>query len=409
MRILLVNTYHYRRGGDCTYTFALAELLRSKGHEVFFFGMKHPLNVPCPEEKYFVDYIDYRELNQKRDLNNGLKVVTRSIYSIQAQTRLRALLLEIRPDIAHLQNIHSHLTPSVIFELKKHNIPMVWTLHDFKLICPNTHLLSHGNICESCKGRKFYYCTLKKCKNKSYAASAVATVEAIVHCFLKVTKHIDAFISPSEFLKRKFIEFGFGAERFYQINNFLADDSRPSSHPMDDGYALYFGQIEPWKGLRTLMRAWSDIQNIELYLAGDGSIRNELEKDAVGLNVKFLGYLQKEALFKVLSRAGVIIMPSECYENYPYSVMESMAFGKPVIASNIGGLPELVVDNETGFLFDHGDSIVLKQKIDLLINDSKKRQTLGMKAMERAGQLFSPDLHYTKLMNVYENVLLKHT
>jgi glycosyltransferase involved in cell wall biosynthesis len=405
MKILLVNTYHYSRGGDCTYTFSLAELLRSQGHEVYYFGMKHPLNIPCSQEKFFVDYIDFRELNQKKTLLNGLRVVSRSIYSIQAKTQLHALLQEIKPDIAHLQNIHSHLTPSVIFELKRQNIPIVWTLHDFKLICPNTHLLSHGRICEQCNGGKFYYCTLKKCKKNSYAASAVATIEASVHRCLHVTDKIQFLISPSEFLRKKFMQFGYKENKIVHINNFLTKDMFRTSPSVDGNYALYFGQLEPWKGVKTLLQVWAEIKGMELKIAGDGSLRNELEKQVVNSrvrNVSFLGQLNKEELFNVLTKASFVIVPSEWYENYPYSVMESMICGKPVLASNIGGLPEMVKDGETGFLFESGDAQSLKDKIDILINDLHLRQKFGQNAKARAISEFDPNIHYKRLMKIYE-------
>ena len=408
MKILLVNTYHYPRGGDCTYTFSLAELMQSHGHEVFFFGMHHPLNVPCAQEKFFVDYIDFRELNQKKNLYNGLKVVSRSIYSIQAKTRLRALLNEIKPDIAHLQNIHTHLTPSVIFELKRHNIPMVWTLHDYKLICPNTHLLSHGRICEKCKGGKFYYCTINNCKKDSYAASAVATIEATAHRWFRITDKVQTLISPSEFLRNKFIEFGYKEKKVLQIKNFLPSHMVSTISFQDDGYALYFGQLEPWKGIKTLLNTWSDIKGMELKIAGNGSIKNDLEKQVTdsGLhNVSFLGHLNKEALLDVINRASFIIVPSECYENFPYSVMESMVCSKPVIAANIGGLPEMVKDGVTGFFFESGNAVSLKGKIDLLLNDTQLRKIMGQNAREHALLEFDPNTHYMQLMKTYKQFI----
>jgi hypothetical protein len=170
--------------------------------------MRHPFNIPCEDEKYFVDYIDFREANDNKNLSTALSVVSRSIYSIQARENIARLLDRAKPDVAHLQNIHGHITPSIIFELSARSIPMFWTLHDYKLICPNTHLLSHGHICELCKGSAFYQCLLNRCKKDSYSASLVATVEAYAHRVMHFRDNIDGFISPSNFLRTKFLEFG---------------------------------------------------------------------------------------------------------------------------------------------------------------------------------------------------------
>jgi len=408
LKVLIVNTYHYLRGGDCTYAFSLAELLRSKGHEVFFFGMHHPQNFPCEQSEYFVDYIDFREMNRDKGVMNAVRVLSRSIYSTQAKAKLRQLVADLKPDIAHLQNIHAHLTPSVIFELKKLGIPVVWTLHDFKLICPNTHLLSHGQICESCKGGKFYQCTLKKCKKDSYAASLVATIEAVVHRQMHVTDNVDAFISPSAFLRNKFLEFGYKSENFYHISNFLQRDLLTGVKSIDGGYALYLGQLEQWKGIKTLIRAWSGMNGMILKIAGDGSLKKELEAEVANSgmkNIVFLGHLDKRSVQEVLAQASLVILPSEWYENYPYSVMEAMASGKPVIAANIGGLPEMVGDGETGLLFESGNSKDLKNKLEKLAGDSRLRLEMGKNAKKKADEEFSPELHYTKLVKIYNNVM----
>lgn len=408
MRIVLINTYHYNRGGDCTYMFSLADLLRSRGHDVFFFGMKHPLNFPCEQEKYFVDYVDFRELNSKKNLVNNVRVLSRSIYSVQARSNIARLISDLKPDISHIQNIHAHITPSIVFELQKQRVPIIWTLHDYKLVCPNTHFLSHGQICEKCKGGKFYHCTLKKCKKDSYAASLVATAEAYVHSLAKVTNKVDAFISPSAFLRQKFLENGYDSKKFFHVPNFLHDDLPENVKSIDGGYALYLGQLEPWKGIRTLVRAWSDLKGITLKIAGDGSLKTELEKEIAESrtqNILFLGHLGRKSVWEVLSKSSFVVTPSEWYENYPYSVMETMMCGKPIVASNIGGLPEMIRDGETGLLFESGNIGALKGKLEILLKNVQLRKEMGEKGREMAVREFSPEIHYAKLMKIYEDAV----
>jgi len=406
MKVLLVNTFHYFRGGDCTYTFALADLLRSHGHQVYFFGMHHPKNLDCDQQDYFVDYIDYVELNKDKNLKNGIKVLARSIHSKQARERIAKLLDHVRPDIAHLQNIHAHLTPSILYDFEERNIPVVWTLHDYKLICPNSHLLCNGQICESCKGGSFHMCTLKKCKKRSYAPSLVATLEAYVHKYQRVTDKVSRFISPSRFLLDKFVEFGWDRNRLTFIRNFLPPPilSADGSRVTDGQYVLYAGQLETWKGVHTLIRAAKELPHVRIKIAGDGSLRSTLQEYATRhttANVEFLGHLQQQELAAVMQSCSLVVVPSEWYENCPYSVMEAMAFGKPVVASRIGGLPELVEHGQTGILVSPGDVDSLTQAISRLWFDPGIRMQMGTSARERAIQDFAPECHYEQIMALY--------
>lgn len=408
MRILLVQTYHYPRGGDCTYTFALADLLRSRGHDVSFFAMKHPMNLPCAEEGYFVEHIDFREMVANQNPWNAARVLARSIYSVVARQRLAGLLRDMEPDVAHLQNVHGHLTPSVLHALRDAGVPAVWTLHDYRLICPNSHLLSHGKICEDCKGGKFRSCIVRRCKKGSLAASTVAALEARVHSFLDLPGLVSTFVSPSRFLQEKFVEFGWSRERLVHIRNFLTREQldRPSGD--DRGYALYLGQIESWKGVGTLLAAAGRVPEVPVVFAGDGTARADLERAATASgigNVRFEGHLSGERLREIVEGASFVVVPSECYENCPYSVMEAMAAGKPVVATRLGGLPELVADGVNGFLVDPGNDAALANAMRRLAGDPALRDALGARGRERALAEFSPDLHYHRIHAVYETAL----
>lgn len=403
MKILIANTFHYFRGGDCTYTFALATLLRAHGHEVRFFGMHHPLNLECPDSAYWVDYVDFVEMNQRRNLVNGIKVVSRSIYSRQARERIARMLDDVQPDVVHLQNIHTHITPSIIEEISRRSVPVLWTLHDFKLICPNTHLLSHGKICEACKGGKFINCTIRKCKKGSTAASLVATLEATAHRALGMTNKVHTFISPSQFLVDKFVDFGEERSRFLHLRNFLDVPPRPDTAVRDNGTFVYLGQLQPWKGVGTLIDAARGLRQAHVEIFGDGPDRAELESRA-GTNstVVFHGQQPHAEAGRRLAESAALVLPSECYENCPYSVMEAMALGKPVIGARIGGIPELVSDRETGLLFEPGNAQELAACMRELASDPALRRRMGDAARAKARQMFDPGRYYDAVAALYD-------
>lgn len=219
MKILLINKYHYLRGGAERTYFDTAEILKAHGHEIAFFSMKHPANEPTVWDKFFVDNIDYREKG------NGFwkKIVSvlRIWYNFQAAKNLEALLKKFKPDVAHLHNIYHQLSPSIINVLKKHHIPMVMTLHDYKLICPNYNLLVSGKIWEKSRPNKYYLCVKDKCVQDSYAKSLVCTIEAYFHRLMRIYSKVNLFISPSKFLISKFQEFDFKKEIVYLPNPFL--------------------------------------------------------------------------------------------------------------------------------------------------------------------------------------------
>jgi glycosyltransferase involved in cell wall biosynthesis len=407
MRILLVNTYHYIRGGDSSYTFNLADLLRKRGHNVICFSMKHPLNVPCEYEKYFVEYIDFREMNEKKNFLNAIKVLSRVIYYQGARERIKKIIKDTKPDIAHLQTIHGHITPSILDELKSENIPVVWTLHDYKLICPNTNLFSKGMICEACKGKHYLQCTLKKCKKNSRTASMLASIEAVTHRYLNISKNVSYFLSPSLFLINKFCEFGWQKDRFIHVPYCLPSANTENSEVGAD-YALFLGRLESYKGIATLLRAASINKDIKLKIVGGGSEKNSIMKYASENqlnNVEFTGYLQGNELQKIIHDCSFIVVPSEWYENYPYVIMEGMTAGRPVIASRIGGLPEMVDDGVTGFLFEPQNYVELADKMKILKRDKLLREKMGHAGREKAVVDFDPNRHYEKIMQVYSNAL----
>lgn len=227
VKILLINNFYYHRGGDCTYLFSLKNLLEHKGHKVVIFSMHHPENYDSEYSNYFVSHINYNEELKNRNLLTPLKVLSRSIYSRESRIKIEQLIKTERPDIAHVQNIHHHITPSIFYTLRHYHIPIVWTLHDYTLICPNTSFVSHGSICEKCKKIKYYWPTLTQCKKNSLAASTMAGLESTMLRLMNAYRLVNVFIAPSNFMRNKLLEYGLGKYPIVTLHNFIDPPASP--------------------------------------------------------------------------------------------------------------------------------------------------------------------------------------
>ena len=411
MRILMVNSFHYYRGGASTYTFGLSNLLQENGtHKVIHFAMKHPLNVPSEYSEFFVPEIDLPKELAQGGLGSGIRVLRRAIYSSKAKEKLSQLLDKHPVDITHIHNVHGYITASIFHTLRARNLPITWTLHDYFLVCPNTTFFSKHKICEACKGGRLYNVVRNKCRKDSYAASIVVMLEDYIHRLLGLLKLVDFFIAPSQFLRNKMVENGFPSDKVIHIPYFI-DSKNIKSSPGNNGYILYLGRLAYEKGLRTLIKAISLCDSVKLLIAGDGPLRAELEiraKQIAPKSVKFLGYLNRERLQRAVDGAMFVVVPSEWYENFPYSILEAFTSAKPVIGSRIGGIPELIKDRQTGILFESGNGDDLAEKIRWMIEHPKERREMGRKARELVEKEYNPELHYKRLMGVYETALRKH-
>ncbi len=407
MRILMVNTFHFPGGGDSTYTFNLAELLRSKGHTVAFFAMDDARNIPNENSDLFVSHIDFKELNRQKSLLGGLKVMRRVIYSTEARKKFGRLIERFKPDIVHLQNIHAHITPSVIFEAKAHSLPVVWTLHDFKLICPNTHFRVNGSskICNACKGNSYYHAVLKKCKKNSTLASAMAATEAYAHRFMHVKDKIDAFLAPSAFLRGMLLKRGFSPEAVLHLPLFIPD-SMFSHEKRSKGYLLFLGRVVAEKGILNLIEACKLAPETNVVIAGpvEGPLGEELPV-LLPPNARYVGMKQVDEVKELLSGSSAVVVPSLWYENQPFSILEAFATGKPVIASDLGGMSELVRNSSGGLLVPPGDVKALAESMKWIVSHTEEAEEMGQVARNYTVETHSVQSHYDGLAKVYERVL----
>jgi glycosyltransferase involved in cell wall biosynthesis len=411
MKLLIANSSHYPSGGDWVYTKIVKDSFIQNGHEVIDFAMQSEKNYPSDYARFFPSNIDYRKLNQKKNLISGFNVISRAVYSREAKKKINDLLDYKKPDVAQFHGIHHFLTPSIIGPLKKRNIPIVWRILDYKILCPSTYFLDNSGICESCKGRKFYCCALKKCKRNSIMASLVATFEAYLHYWMKFYEKIDFYSFQNEFMRRKFIEYGFDERKTGVFPNPFNTGNIETDYS-DEGFILYFGRLSREKGLLTLLKAMKKLPDIILKIVGNGEEDEVLKKFATesGLsNVSFEGPVWGEELKPYLNKCRFAVLPSEWYEPSPYAVLQAFAAGKPVIASDVGGFPELVGKDDNGLLFEMNKDQDLAEKIQKLYGDRDLAVKLGENARSKVLREHSPAKHYNDLLNTYRRLINNRT
>jgi len=413
MKVLICGNFYYPRGGDCTYTRALQEILEAHGHEVGVFSTEHAGNWPGPSHSAFVQAPDYAALNRHKTLRGAWVAVRRSVWSGEAAKALRGLLAEWKPDVAHLQNIHAYLTPSVLPVLRQAGVPVVQTLHDYKWICPDSTMLRpDGRVCDLCAGRSFWHCAAGRCKKGSLTASALAAAEGYVHRMKGASGMVDFRIAPSAYIKGKFEACGLGGGNIRVVPNPYLPSGRDAVRPSDGGYGLYVGSLAGFKGARVALAALQTVPGHELHVVGGGSPEDEAElrvrSVALGVSerVKFLGRLTGEALWREQAGARYGVVPSLCPEVLPYVAMEMLAIGKPVVGSAIGGIPDLVRDGETGLLFPPGDAAALADRMRRLAGDAEFVAHLGAAGKALVKQACSPDVHHAALMGIYRSACL---
>jgi glycosyltransferase involved in cell wall biosynthesis len=377
---LSINNYYYYRGGAETVFLEHNRLFEESGWNVVPFAMKRPQNLDTPWSKHFVDDIEFGE---RYSLREKLVRLPKVIYSFEARQKLARLLDEAHPDICHAHNIYHHISPSILSLLKQRAVPIVLTIHDLKIACPAYNMLAPDGICERCRGGRLYNVVVHRCIKQSTALSAVAMLEAVLHRLLGTYANcVSRFVVPSQFYIEKLCDWGWPRTLFTHVPNFVdANRYRPQYSP---GKAfLYFGRLSREKGLATLIRAAAASRS-RLLLVGTGPQLAELRGLAtqLGADVTFPGYLTGEPLHEAIRSARAIVLPSEWYENAPMSVLEAYALGKPVVGARIGGIPELIHEEETGLSFVSGDVTSLSATLD----DMSRRSDAAIETMGRTGR-----------------------
>ena len=414
MRILLVNYRYFISGGPEKYMFNIKKMLEDNGHEVIPFSIHSNKNVQTKYSKYFVEPIGGRDVTYfdevKKTPKSVWQMLTRSIYSVEVEKAIKKEIRDTQPDLVYIIHFVNKLSPSVITGAKKMGLPVVLRLSDYFLLCPRFDFMYQKRICEDCLTKGNRSCIKKRCVKESLFASVVRVFSMKFHNFIHVYQDVDAFITPSEFLKKKLVTNGFDASKITCIPTFTTSKSEIGKLQVGD-YGLYFGRITEEKGVETVIKAYEKLPDHKVKIMVDDTTEEairlkEYVKRHKMKNVEFLGFKSGSQLENVIKDSRFTIIPSIWYDNLPNTALESFQYSKPVIASNIGSLPELVVDEMNGFLFEagnHDDLIKAIKKLD----DNENIMKMGAASRKRLEMKFAPQSHYEALMKVFNSVIMK--
>ena len=392
MKVLLANKFYYRRGGDCIYMLNLEKLLKAHGHEVAVFAMEYPENLDTPWKKYFPKNM------------SKLMAFTRPFGSHEVKSTFEKLLDDFKPDVVHLNNVHTQLSPVMAELAHQRGIKVVWTLHDYKLLCPRYDCLKNGNtICETCFSGDKKACLDNKCMKGSKLASFIGYKEAVTWNRERLEACTDVFICPSQFMADKMVQGGFSKSKMRTLCNFIdvekckyaptdgMDNTDHVALPKKEDYYCFIGRLSHEKGAKTLIEAANQLP-YKLVIIGGGPLMEEL-KSVAHTNIKFVGFKQWDDIKQLVGKARFSVIPSEWYENNPLSVIEAQCLGTPVLGANIGGIPEL-----TDYTFSSGNIADLRLKIENMWNSKLDYQQIASDAQHR----YDAEIYYDKLINIYK-------
>ncbi|MBV9411862.1 MAG: glycosyltransferase family 4 protein [Acidimicrobiia bacterium] len=401
MRILHVNKYLYRRGGAESYMQAVASLQRAAGHEVAFFGMDHPENEPQVYDRHFPSYLELEPA--PTSAVDKVAGFGRMVWSTSARRGMDAVLSDFQPDVAHLHNTYHHLSPSILGPLARRRIPAVMTLHDYKLACPTYRFLDKGEICQACLGGHFTQAVRRRCKDGSLGSSAAMAAELAIHTALRAYRNVQLFVCPSRFMAGRMGAAGVFPDRLRWIPHFVSPGAERADEASES--VVFAGRLSPEKGVDTLIDAVARMQApVRLKIAGEGPDRDRLGALAARAGddrVRFLGRLERDAMDALIGGAAAVVLPSRWYENQPMIVLEAFARGVPVVATDLGGTPELIRHGVDGFLVAPDDPDALASALQSLLADPARVRAMGKAARERALTDFAPDVHLTRLDRAY--------
>lgn len=389
----MVSSFLHHRGGDGTCIDVTTRALRARGHEVVPFAMRHPDNVPSVWDTRFPP---------QRDVfgARGLARVTEalgSVWSLAAARALDALLSDVRVDVAHLHHVHRHLTPSVLGPLGRRGVRVVWTTHDYELVCPNAALWTEGAPCERCVGHRYAHAVRHRCKRDSLAQSVAVAFEKHVHARLRVWDRVDRFVSPSRFCADRLVRFGIDPARVTHLPNPVEDG------PVGEGVGgpvVFAGRLSPEKGVDVLIAAARTLPARSFRVLGGGAELARLRREAPP-NVVFTGPLDRAEVAAELAGAGVVAVPSRWQENDPYAVLEAQNAGRPVIASAVGGVPEQIASGEDGVLVPARDAVALAAAIEWVYADPERAARMGARARARVRHSRDTLAYVARLERIY--------
>lgn len=402
MKILMVNKFLYPRGGSESYMLYLSEHLKKCGHEVEFFGMYDESNTVGNTAGLYTQNMDFHSNGFARFLY-PFKI----IYSFEAKKKIMQVIDEFKPDIVHMNNINFQLTPSIIYGVKKKGIPLVQTVHDYQMICPNHLFYDFGNNtpCEKCIGGSHINCIKNKCIHGSTVKSILGVIEAKLYALLKIYKKIDLFVCPSHFLEKKLLS----AKDYYKgktvtIHNFINKEKFADTECKEDSYIVYVGRLSKEKGIENLAGAAKLLPQYTFIVAGSGPDEDLLR----GVNnIRLAGFLTGDKLCSLMGNAKVLLLPSVCYENCPLSILEAHCLGVPVVTMNSGGMAELVRDGVTGTLVNDPTPEGIALKLRETLENEEYYKTLRENCKNEKDNILSVETYADILIKEYEKCIAR--
>ncbi len=405
MKILYCNKYNFPFSGTEVYLFDAMRLLRAQGHEAALFSMADSRGEPTPYDRHFVPHLEF---NRTASPLVNLKQAAHAIYSPVARKCLRAMIEEFQPDVAHVRNIYHHFSPSILWELKRQGIPVIYHLNDLKLLCPSYNMVSRGEACELCAHGSAWHVVSRNCYRGGRAAAIVLAVEADFHRWMRTYQRcVDLFLAPSNFVKEVMVRAGWNPSKIEVLPHFQKLSDRPPPPPPPGAPILYFGRLSKEKGIPDLLRAMSRLPHIHLEIAGSGPQREELEslQHALRLrNVQFLGHVPAEALESLIASSAFTVFPSHAYETFGKAIVESYAQGRAVVASDLGSRRELLISGETGLLYPPGNVEELARTLDFLYNRPALARQMGLAGRELTRLKCDPGTHIRALVGLYASL-----
>ncbi|MDD3497954.1 MAG: glycosyltransferase [Candidatus Moranbacteria bacterium] len=396
MKILEINKYFFVKGGAEKHFFDVLDLLKEKGNETAVFSMCHGKNRQSGWNRYFVSEVGY---TREYPLSKKIKGALRMFHSFEARRKINKILDEFSPDIVHIHNIYHQLSPMILFEIKKRGIPVVMTVHDYKLVNPNYNLFHDGKFYDRCRDRNFYQCFLDKCIKDSYIKSFIAMLEMYFHEFLGTyKKNIDAYVVPSGFVRNILVERGIDGKKIKIIPHFVKEsEGEVFDNGISEKYALFFGRIAKGKGVEDLADVFKDRSDMKIYLAGN--IESDFILKNNNDNIKHLGFLGKDLLKKYIRNARFVVSPSKLPETFGLVALESISEGVPFIGYDSGAYSEIIRNGENGHLVK--DKEELRKMVQKLSrSDDFDREKIKKEALAK----YDAEVYYDKLMEVFKSL-----
>lgn len=383
MKILIVHNHYLEKGGEDEVVNAEIKLLTEQGHEVIFYEKS---NEQVNSSSFFKKAVFLLKLN----------------FSKAVYREVKEIIKREKPDIAHIHNIFICVTPSIYFALKEDGVPVVQSLHNYRFFCVKGTFFAKGAVCEKCKDGRFFNAVIGRCyRNSLFLSFLLARILYKGGSFLK---KIDSHIVTSKFSRDKFIELGLEEEKMFLKVNFLT--LKPKGDSRDYNYALFLGRLVDYKGIVTLIKAFKISPSFNLKIIGDGPLRRDVQSVVSSWgNIEWAGKIGRDLVLEAIKNSSFIIFPSECFENMPFVIMESFAFSKPVLASNLGAIKEFVIDGVNGILFEPGNEKELAAKVSYLFSHEKKRLEMGKNANKTYRELFDKDKNYRDLISIYTRTI----